>query len=450
MSVASLEKFNKQFEHTGPRTVSEILAEERAGSFSFYIPTADKLDTAALVDRIEACLPSLSEIARSPYIVLKDEYRQVRTELAANLTPQGIQMTVKDPKLWKKKDGKLRPEYVYAKNREDEYNTYENRVVRALIDKIVRFLGLPMEYAKDGVKNLYEAYFQHTALNKFDLMKLIDADLYKASDPRSFSDYKKLFYLRGKLSQLRSGAFYKIMSQFPRFTGRPEATNLFVHNRDYNACFRLWVFLDEFNAGLSLLTQEQQRSAYCAFIVLAMISIYVRMGFKIVKDVPVDKIDENFILSGFVLANEWFKVTLHAQPGRIEVLVQCSKIRAQQTTVIELHTDIAEQYSKNNQFVVSLHRTDYNDRAACVVPGNKNSLKDLESIVRCTVFTFEAKKEIYDKLCLICGSNAIEDKDYFYRCDDCGAVYCFLDENNVWVNQFNVLSDRGEEGEPRS
>ena len=70
--------------------------------------------------------------------------------------------------------------------------------------------------------------------------------------------------------------------------------------------------------------------------------------------------------------------------------------------------------------------------------------------MRCTVFTFEAKKEIYDKLCLICGSNAIEDKDYFYRCDDCGAVYCFLDENNVWVNQFNVLSDRGEEGEPRS
>ena len=444
MSVASLEKFNKQFEHTGPRTVSEILAEERAGSFAFYIPTADKLDTASLVDRIEACIPSLISIAQSPHIVLKDEYKQVRTEKAANLTPQGIRMTAKDPKLWKMKDGKLRPEYVYSKSREDEYNTYENRVVRALIDKIVRFLNLPLEYAKDGVKNLYEAYFQHSALNKFDLVKLIDADLYKASDPRSFNDYKKLFYLRGKLAQLRSGAFYKTMSQFPLFTGRPEVTNLFLHNPDYRNCFRLWLFLDEFNAGLSLLSQEEQRSVYCAFISLAMISAYVRLGFRIETDASVGKIDENFSLKGFVLTNEWFKVTLHAEPGRIEVLVQCPKIRAQQTIVIELHTNIAEQYGKDNQFVVSLHRTDYNDRAACVVPGNKNSLKDLESIVRCTVFTFEAKREIYDRLCLICGSNALEDKDYFYRCDDCGAVYCFLDDEHVWVNQFNVLSDRGE------
>ncbi len=442
MSVASLEKFNKQFENKNPRTVSQLLSEERAGNFSFYIPTADKLDVSSLVDRIEDCLPSLLEIARSPYIVLKNEYSKVRTELAGNLTPQGIQMTVKDPKVWKNKDGKLYPEYVYAKTREDEYNTYENRMVRSLMDKVVRFLNLPMEYAKDGVKNMYEAYFQRSALNKFDLIKLIDEDLYKESDTASFNDYKKLFYLRGKLSQLRSGAFYKTMSQFPVFTGRPEATNLLIHNADYNACMRLWLFLDRFNAGLSLLTQEQQKSVYSAFIVLAMASIYVQFGFRIAKDVQVGRIDENFSLQGLVLENEWFKVLLGADTEKIRVLVQCPKIKAQQTTVIELHTDIAEQYGKENQFVVSLHRTDYSDRAACVVPGNKNSLKDLESIVRCTVFTFEAKKEIYDKLCMICGSNALDDKDYFYKCADCGAVYSFLDDKTVWVNQFNVLSEK--------
>lgn len=442
MSVASLEKFNKQFENKNPRTVSQLLAEERAGNFSFYIPTADKLDASSLVDRIEDCLPSLLEISRSPYIVLKNEYSKVRTELAGNLTPQGIQMTVKDPKVWKNKDGKLYPEYVYAKTREDEYNTYENRMVRSLMDKIVRFLNLPMEYAKDGVKNMYEAYFQRSALNKFDLIKLIDEDLYKESDAASFNDYKKLFYLRGKLSQLRSGAFYKTMSQFPVFTGRPEATNLLIHNADYNACMRLWLFLDRFNAGLSLLTQEQQKSVYSAFIVLAMASIYVQLGFRIAKDAQVGRIDENFSLQGLVLENEWFKVLLGADTEKIRVLVQCSKIKAQQTTVIELHTDIAEQYGKENQFVVSLHRTDYSDRAACVIPGNKNSLKDLESIVRCTVFTFEAKKEIYDKLCMICGSNALDDKDYFYKCADCGAVYSFLDDKTVWVNQFNVLSEK--------
>ena len=110
MSVASLEKFNKQFEGRAPCSIARLLEEEKEGTFAFYIPTAVKLDTATLVDRIEECLPQLSEVVRSPYIVLKNEYNRVRTELADNLTPQGIQMTVKDPKLWKLKDGRLRPE----------------------------------------------------------------------------------------------------------------------------------------------------------------------------------------------------------------------------------------------------------------------------------------------------------------------------------------------------
>ena len=48
MSVASLEKFNKQFENQPPRTVSRLLELEKAGEFSFYLPVSDKLDTATL------------------------------------------------------------------------------------------------------------------------------------------------------------------------------------------------------------------------------------------------------------------------------------------------------------------------------------------------------------------------------------------------------------------
>ena len=442
MSVISLEKFGKQFEGRLPCAVSHILEEEKRGNFSFYIPAAGELDVAALVDRIEECLPHLAEVVRAPYIVLKNEYNPIRTELADNLTPQGIQMTVQDAKLWKNKDGKLRPEFIYAKSREDEYNTYENRMVRALIDKIIRFLNLPMEYSKEGVKNMYEAYFQSTSLNKFDLIKLLDDDLFRSTDACAFADYKKLFYLRGKLSQLRMSAFYKIMSQFPLFTGRPEATNLFIHNANYHACMRLWLFLDEFNAGLSLLSQDEQKSVYSAFISLAMARSYASLGYRVSADAEVKNVAENFTLQGLIMENEIFRVRLDADLNRVNVLVQCAKIRAQQATSVELHTDISEPFGKSSQFVVSLHRTDYSDRAACVVPGNKNSLKDLDSIARCTVFSFEADKAVYDKVCLICGRNALEDKDYFYRCSDCGAVYCFPDEHTVWINQFNTLGNR--------
>lgn len=445
MSVASLEKFNKQFENNEPRTVSEILALEKKGEFSFYLPVADKLDTETLVDKVESCLPQIAEVIRAPHIILKSEYNQVRTELAGNLSPQGIRMTVKDPKLWKKKNGRLRPEYVYARTSEDEYNTYENRVVKALIDKVVRFLNLPMDYAKDGIKNMYEAYFQSSVLNKLDLVKLMDKELFKGSDKKAYADYKKLFYLRAKFAQFKSSAFYKIMSQYPSFSGTPEATNLFSHNRDYNACFRLWRFLDEFNAGLSVLSLSEQESVYCAFISLAAIDIYKNMGFSIKDDSVITGVDKGFALKNFTMENPTFKVIINASGKKIEIRTQCLKAKLQQTTVIALHTDISEEYAPDSQFVVSLYKTDYNDRTACVVPGNKGSLKDLESIVRCTVFTFEVEEGIYNKLCMVCGSPLLEDKGYFFKCEDCGAAYSFIDDKTVWLNQFNVLSEHNKD-----
>ena len=442
MSVAALEKFNKQFGE-GTRKVSEILHLAEKGEFSFYIPAAEGLDVGALTDRAEKCLPRLREIVTSPYVVLKSEYRQTRTELAAGLTPQGIRSTVKDPRLWKMKDGRPRPEYVYAKTNEDEYNIYENRAVKALIDRVIRLLDIPTEQAKGGVKNLYEAYFQSSSLSKLDLVKLMDMDLFKTSDGRAFENYKKLYYLRAKFSQLKNSAFYKIMSNCPAFAGAIEATNLFLHNKNYNACFLLWRFLDEFCAG-SVLSQEQIGSVYAAFVSLAAIGAYVRMGFKIVKDAEIGRIDEGFSLKGFGLENELFKVTFSASAEKAEIAVQCKKTRTQQGTDIYFHTDAAQPPSAEGQFAVSLHRTDYSDRTACVVPDNKNSLKDLESIVRCTVFVFAADAGVYDRICLVCGSPMVEDKKYFYRCEDCGAVYSFIEKDLVWLNRFNVLGGKKE------
>ena len=188
-------------------------------------------------------------------------------------------------------------------------------------------------------------------------------------------------------------------------------------------------------------SSAQQRSVYSAFVTLAMISCYVRLGFAPVRDVPVGNTDKNFSLKDFCLKNEDFNVVLNADEEKITVLVQCAKARSQQTTVIRLRTDLSEEDVSDNAFTVSLHRTEYSDRAVCVTPGNKNSLKDLEALVRCSVLTFGADKNIYDKVCLVCGSNLLEDKGRAFRCPDCGAVYTFLGKDKVWLNQFNALSD---------
>ena len=152
MSVASLQKFYEQFSKRENASVMQIVQEEREGKFFFYISSPEKFDTSLLIACLEKYLPFLTNVVQSPYVILKSEYELVRTERAGNMTPQAIRKTVRDTTLWKKHGEKMRPEYVYSATNEDEYATYENRVVRTLIDKAVRFLDLPAECAREGVK----------------------------------------------------------------------------------------------------------------------------------------------------------------------------------------------------------------------------------------------------------------------------------------------------------
>ena len=36
----------------------------------------------------------------------------------------------------------------------------------------------------------------------------------------------------------------------------------------------------------------------------------------------------------------------------------------------------------------------------------------------------------------------VENKKYFYQCEDCGAVYSFIEKNLVWLNRFSVLGKK--------
>ena len=206
----------------------QIVQGGEGGKFFFYISSPEKFDTSLLIACLEKYLPFLTNVVQSPYVILKSEYELVRTERAGNMTPQAIRKTVRDTTLWKKRGEKMRPEYVYSATNEDEYARMKTAWCARSSTRPSAFSTSPAECAREGVKNLYEAYFQSSSLNKLDLVRLFDPDLFKDSNPESFADYSKLYQLRGKLTQLRNSHFYKILSRAPAFTGVPEATNLFV------------------------------------------------------------------------------------------------------------------------------------------------------------------------------------------------------------------------------
>lgn len=97
-----------------------------------------------------------------------------------------------------------------------------------------------MSDMRGGIHNMYEAHPNARALSKLDFVRMVDTNMFLESDVKCFTDYKRLFYLRAKLNQLRTTAFYKIMSKMSAFTDAdPQPTNLLVHNADYNALMKL-------------------------------------------------------------------------------------------------------------------------------------------------------------------------------------------------------------------
>ena len=286
MSTIALEWFNKQLIENDTCSISKLLKKIDDSSFKLSFPSLKGLDYSSSIDKISASIGNLINVVQTPYIILKSEYETMHVGKVSQLTPEGVRKTTLDPKLWKKKNNEYTPEYAYSKTTEDEYNTYENRFVKALIDRLYLFLNKPFEDSKSGIKSLYESHFNFNLINKIDLIRLTNLDDFQNSDVVCFDNYKKLYYLRMRLIQIKNTNFYKIMSSFPSFSSKDvEPTNLLIHHKDYNICLRLWYFLNEYDALRSSLSYEEIASTYSMFIFLNIINSLIKdLHFKILKD----------------------------------------------------------------------------------------------------------------------------------------------------------------------
>ena len=359
----------------------------------------------------------------------------------SQLTPESVRKTTLDPKLWKKKNNEYTPEYAYSKTTEDEYNTYENRFVKALIDRLYLFLNKPFEDSKSGIKSLYESHFNFNLINKIDLIRLTNLDDFQNSDVVCFDNYKKLYYLRMRLIQIKNTNFYKIMSSFPSFSSKDvESTNLLIHHKDYNTCLRLWYFLNEYDALRSSLSYEEIASTYSMFIFLNIINSLIKdLHFKILKD-NIIKYSANNLLNKLSLENNLFNVNLVQKADSISFNIIDKVTQENKDIVIKLKVNNDDISSYD--YLISLKEVDYSDNAFQVTINNSLSLEGLKAMLKCIFLTVNVNKDIYNHVCLICKSNAIEEKEKKVHCFDCNATYKFLNDGLIWVLNFDSYKNK--------
>ena len=436
---ASLERFYRQFtEQYG--TVSQVLDAIADKSFRLFIPTPASEDQPGTIERIKKTLPHIANVVRKPYVTLRTDMTQVRAERAGVLSPAGIRATISDGRIWKRRGDEVRPEYVYATTHEDDCNSYENRLVKTLIDRLIRFMRVPLRTAKESIPSLYAAYFQVSHLNKLDFMKFMRTDTFQQAKAQTYEDFAALLQLKTRIGTFRQSSFYKTMDKYPAFTGSPELTNLLTHNEDYRRCAELWNFLDTLGADAPTTGEAQSRNAYAMFIFFGMLNAYLGLGFTLKNDPPILISERAVRIPAATVENDDFTVDVWLpQDECMQLTVRAKETKRKEKYRVYLVRDTEIEPQPDADFYVSLYPTPYSDIASCIVPNNLNSQQDLTAIAKTTVLTFASPHSVYGNYCLVCGSTEVSDNHGGVTCETCGARYNFLTPDKLWLHHFRIL-----------
>lgn len=439
MPFVALKKFAEQFSDENPRSISQLLLAE-TDRISFSFSAFEDEDYSSVLQAIKSAMPALSAVVENPRYILGNELELKRSDMVTRLSAEGIRETIRNSTLWRNDGGVYTPDFVYADTVIDDYDIYENRVVCALVDRLLRILSVLMNYSRAGIKTLYGECRQSASLSKLDLVRIVDDGLL-ARKENILVVYKDIFYLRKRLFLLRDTPYLRRMAKCKKFTDRKvNLTNIFDKDPNYHSCYKLWNALNNFEAAFTQLDAEERQSAYRAFVSLSLINSYVKRGFKIVSNVKVGNVTKNFTLKDFALRNELFSVYLSTQEDKIKILVQCPAVRVQQKTNVALISDTIMSADYGDSFVVSLYNTNYSDVSVYASPSNNTSLGSIESIARLTVLTFDVHDGVYDRICPICGNKELVRQKLYIFCPECKAAYLFPESGKVWINRFKCLN----------
>lgn len=439
MAFITLEWFNKQLIEKDNFTISQLINDVDNKKFKLSYPSLKGLDYTSSIDVISKAIGNVINVVQTPYIILKNQYETMHVGKVSSLTPEGVRKTTLDPKLWKKQNKEFKPEYAYSKINEDEYNTYENRFVKALIDRLYIFVNKPIEDSKSGIKSVYESHFNYNLINKLDLVRLVDFNNFSNSDEVCFDNYKKLYYLRMRLIQIKNTNFYKIMSALPNFTTKDvESTNLLAQHKDYNTCLRLWYFLNERDSLKNALSMQATINTYSMFIYLNIINSLIKdYNFKATKNFNITYSNTKDLLNKASFVNKLFNVTITQKDDLLLFNIIDKKTNENKNLSIKLSVTDVDKIDSYD-YLISLKEVNYSDNTLQVTLDNIDNLK---ALLKCLFLTINVKEDIYDHVCLICKSNAIEDVNKKVHCFDCNATYKFIEKDLIWVLNFNSFKN---------
>ena len=214
----------------------------------------EKVDTDfEWLDLMEDTVQYLDNILRNPNRFIVNEEEIVKVELARRITVESIRHLAKHTSNIQEieKNGDVKPSKILNINKDESYDTYENRLIYTLIDNMRNFLEIKKKTMitastlKDVKKAQYSAHTKVGAEQVF-IEFSYSSNLNEKNEPQGeFPLEKRLERLDNNITMLQNTEVYKILrkSHVARVIPPIKKTNVILKNTNFQYAMKLWDYL---------------------------------------------------------------------------------------------------------------------------------------------------------------------------------------------------------------
>ncbi len=209
------------------------------------------------LDIIEDTIVYIDNILRNPNRFIINDEDVVKIELARRITVDSIKHLSRNTNLiqdYDRKTGDVKPSKILNINKEESFNTYENRFIYSLIENLTLFISRKKQKIVSANKNKCIKKVEYNAVSKigrenvkmnFSIDSLIDTTNNIMEDGQSIED--RISKVEMRIRDLKSTEVYKMIHKLhiALVTSPIKKTNVILKNVNFQYAVKLWNYLQE-------------------------------------------------------------------------------------------------------------------------------------------------------------------------------------------------------------
>jgi len=207
------------------------------------------------IDTIERYLPSVDAVVRNPRRFIENLEEVLPIEVSRNITPESIKHLAQHTNLISNIEGdQITPSKILNVFKEESYDTYENRFVNTLINRLYIFINKrydKIEQAKQAEEYHCIRINQEIDVNENEKLNVSFEMKASSKQQTNYDDeldvYSRIKRLKDIITGFQGSPFVNMMSRFSYIKPPVMRTNAILKNPDLRNCLDLWIFIEGYD-----------------------------------------------------------------------------------------------------------------------------------------------------------------------------------------------------------